>query len=175
MLTLGETMDGHSILSLISLLDRIRSGWFDVICLLPAAATWSRARHLWDGQQPLRSRAEPFGPQSLDPLSMSKVTAGIQPAAGIWFLVPQRSPTKKVGVILVFPEDLGGVLDSGPTSIWASQEFKSLEGIQGGLRGAEYLCQIGDSDTHEASGYSLKPCERLQISPSGMAKSGFHS
>ena len=46
---LNETMDGQSILSLISRLDRIRSGWFGLICLLPAAATWSRARVRSDG------------------------------------------------------------------------------------------------------------------------------
>ena len=54
--------------------------------------------------------------------------------------------TKKVGVILVFPEDLGGLQDSGPTTIWALQEVNSLEGLQGGLRGAAHLCQIGDSE-----------------------------
>ena len=83
---LEETPEGQSILSLINLLDRVRSGWFDVICLLPAAATWSRARHFGNGQQPLRSRAEPFGLQILDTLSMSKVTASKQQLEfGSWF------------------------------------------------------------------------------------------
>ena len=49
---------------------------------------------------------------------------------------------RKSGSFWCFPEDLGGLLDSGPTSVWALQEFKS----QGGLRGAAYLCQFGDSD-----------------------------
>ena len=69
---LNETVDGQSILSLISLLDRIRSGWFDLISLLHATAPWSRARHFGNGPQPLRSRTEPFGLQSLDPNSISK-------------------------------------------------------------------------------------------------------
>ena len=30
--------------------------------------------------------------------------------------------------------------------IWGVHEFRSLEGLQGGRRGAEYLCQIGQSD-----------------------------
>ena len=108
----------------------------------------SRSRHFENGQKPRRSRAEPVGLQSLDPISTSKVTASNkQLEFDSWFLKEALiCPTKKVGVILVFPEDLGGLLDSGPTSIWALQEFKSLEGLQGGLRGAEYLCQIGDSD-----------------------------
>ena len=124
---LNETMDGQSILSLISFffLDRVRSGWFDVICLLSAAATWSRARHFGDGQQPLRSRAEPFGLQSLDPFQFRR----LRHRTSSWnlFLGSSRKRScarqKKVGVILVFPEDLGGLLDSGPTSIWALQEF----------------------------------------------------
>ena len=37
------------------------------------------------------------------------------------------------------PEDHGGCRNSGPTSIWALQEFRSLEGLQCGRRGAEYL------------------------------------
>ena len=41
------------------------------LCLLPAAASWSRARHFGDGQKPLRSRAELFGLQSLDLISIS--------------------------------------------------------------------------------------------------------
>ena len=40
-------------------------------------------------------------------------------------------PDEKIEVILVFPEDLGGSLDSGHTSIWELQEFRSFEGFQG--------------------------------------------
>ena len=136
-------MDGQSVLSLISLLDRIRSGWFDLICLLPSAATWSRALHFGNGQKPLRSRIEPFVLQSLGPNSISKVTASNQRLEFVfWFLKEALScPTKKVGVILVLPEDLGGWLESGPSSM---QEFRSLEDYHGGRRGAVYLCQNGD-------------------------------
>ena len=93
------------------------------------------------------SEQSPFGLQSLDPLSMSKVTAPNQQLAfDSWFLKEALTcPTKKVGFILLFPEDLGGRLDSGPSSIWALHEFKSLEGLQGGLRGVAYLCQSRDS------------------------------
>ena len=131
----------------ISLLDRIRSGWFDLICLLPAAATWSRAPHFRNGQKPLRSRTEPFGSQSLDLNSISKVSASNQQLEFV-FGFPKEAltcPTMNVGVILVFPEDLGGWLESGPSSIWRLQEFRSLEDYHGGRRGAVYLCQIGDS------------------------------
>ena len=54
--------------------------------------------------------------------------------------------TKKVGVILVFPGDLDGWLESGPSSIWGPNEFRSLEDYHGGRRGAVHLCQIGDSE-----------------------------
>ena len=110
---LNETLDGQSILSFISLLDRIRSGWFDLICLLPAAAT--RSRHYGNGQKPLRSRTEPSGLQSLDPNSISKVTASNHQ---LEFLL-------RLGVILVFP-----------SSIWGLHEFRSLEDYHGGRRGA---------------------------------------
>ena len=102
----------------------------------------------WDGQQPLRSRAEPFGLQSLDrPFNFEGY--GIEPAAGICFLVPQGSahmPDKESRGHSGVSRRPRWPPGSGPTSIWASQEFKSLEGLQGGLRGAAYLCQIGDSD-----------------------------
>ena len=129
---LNETMDGQSILSLISLLDRIRSGWFDLICLLPAAATWSRARHYGNGQKPLRARTGPFGLQSLDPSQRGAKRRS-------------RARQRRSLVSLVFPEDLGGWLESGPSSIWGLQELRSLEDYHGGRRGAVYLCQIGDS------------------------------
>ena len=50
--------------------------------------------------------------------------------------------SKKTGVILFFPEDLGGSLESGPSSIFGLQEFKSLKDYHGGRRGAVYLFQI---------------------------------
>ena len=148
------TTDGQNIQSLISLLDSIRSGWFDLICLLPATATLSRAQHFGNGQKPLRSRTEPFGLQSLDPNSTSKATASNQQLEfAFWFLKEALTyPTKKVGVILVFPEDLGGWLESGPSSIWGLKEFRSLEDYHGGRRGAVYLCQIGDSDHMRPTG-----------------------
>ena len=142
---LNEAMDGQSILSLISLLDRIRSGWFDLICSLPAAATWSRARHFGNGQKPLRSRAEPFGLQSLDPNSTSKVTASNQQLEFVfWFFKEALTcPTKKVGSFWFSQKN--------SVEVWSlvhpqSGDFRSLEDNHGGGRGAVYLCQIGDSE-----------------------------
>ena len=46
----------------IDLLDHIKAGLFDKVCLLPSASTWSRLRHSdADGQPPLRTRAFPLG------------------------------------------------------------------------------------------------------------------
>ena len=86
---LNETMDGQSILSLISLLDRMRSGCFDLICLLPVAATWSRAGHFWEWAKTtsVQSRTIRFtilGSQFL------LESYGFKPAAGICILVSQR-------------------------------------------------------------------------------------
>ena len=52
----------------------------------------------------------------------------------------------KIGVILVFPEDLGEEIESGPSSIGTLGEFKILESLHDGHRGVQYICQIGDSD-----------------------------
>ena len=90
---------------------------------------------------------------------------GIEPAIEICFLVSQRSArvpdeeNRQVGVILVFPDDLGGSWDSGPTSIWALQEFRSLEGLQGGRRDAEHPCQMGESDHRRPLGIFSIFCE----------------
>ena len=79
----------------------------------------SRAQHFGNGQKPLRSSTEPFGLQSLDPNSISKVTAWNQQLEFVfWFLKEAPTCPSKVGVILVFPEDLGWRLESGPSSIW---------------------------------------------------------
>ena len=101
-----------------------------------------------DGQQPLRSRAEPFGVAKLGP-PFNVEGYGIEPAAGSWFLVPHGSahmPDKEsrghsgVSRRLRWPPGFRAYLNLG------IQEFKSLEGLQGGLCGAAYLCQIGDSN-----------------------------
>ena len=55
-------------LGVLDLLDHVRSGYFDMVHIVPSAATWSRSRHSdHSGQPPLRSRSSPLGLPSLSP------------------------------------------------------------------------------------------------------------
>ena len=141
-------------------LDRIRSGWFDVICLLPAAATWSRAGHFGDGQKPLRSRAEPFGLQSLGP-SFNFESYGIEPA--IENLLSgsskkrSRARQRKSGSYWFFQKTSveAWILDRPRSGHYKnSNHFKALQG--GGPRGASTSAKIGPIRPHETSWYLLK-------------------
>ena len=49
-------------------------------------------------------------------------------------------------MILIFPEDLGGDTETGPTSLWMMQELQMLEGLYDARRGAGFSCQLGDAD-----------------------------
>ena len=42
----------YETLVILEIMDRIRDGYFDVVLLMPPAATWSKARHSQDGTQP---------------------------------------------------------------------------------------------------------------------------
>ena len=50
-----------------------------------------------------------------------------------------QCPTKAVGLMIIFPEDVGGSQD-GPSSVWTLREFQLLEGIRDARRVAGYLC-----------------------------------
>ena len=61
-------------LAVLDLLDHVRSGYFDMIHIVPSAATWSRSRHsAHSGQPPLRSRSSPLGLPSLSPDETQKI------------------------------------------------------------------------------------------------------
>ena len=63
------------------------------------------------------------------------------------FQTPQQSMIcKGCNLCLMFPDDCGGHAITGPTSIWACKEFRSLESVRGARRGAACLCQLADVD-----------------------------
>ena len=63
-----------NITDIFYVLDLIATGYFDIVLVIPPAATWSRARHKSNaGQDPLRSRSFPLGIPSLSPDAQSKV------------------------------------------------------------------------------------------------------
>ena len=61
-------------LAVLDLLDHVRSGYFDMIHIVPSAATLSQSRHSqFSGQHPLRSRSSPLGLSSLSPAETVKI------------------------------------------------------------------------------------------------------
>ena len=136
-------------LAVLDLLDHVRSGYFDMVHIVPSAATWSRSRHSGhSGQPPLRSRSFPLGLPSLSPdetQQINKANRALEVAA--W--VAEQSlqcPSKFIGLNIIFPEDLGGHCEHGPSSMWVLREFRFLEGVRDARRAAAYLCQFTRSE-----------------------------
>ena len=129
-------------LGVLDLLDHVRSGYFDMVHIVPSAATWSRSRHSGhSGQPPLRSRASPLGLPSLSPnesQQIDKANRALEIAA--W--VAEQSlqcPSKFIGLNIIFPEDFGGHCLHGPSSMWVLREFRFLEGVRDARRAAVCL------------------------------------
>ena len=115
-------------LSVLDLLDFIRQGIFDVIHIVPPAATWSRSRHSGIlGQRPLRSRLAPLGLPSLTPLENDKVNSANRALEVVLWCAGQAlsCKSKAVGLNIIFPEDLGGQQSEGPSSLWVLRNSAS--------------------------------------------------
>ena len=141
------------LVSLLDLLDRVKSGFFQLSCVLPPASTWSRVRHSeLPGQLPLRSRSAPFGLDGLDPAALERVQRANQQGEFCCWIAEQilHCPVSKL--VLVFPEDLGGDKNSGPSSIWSRREYQLLEGLREARRGASFLCQLSSVDQRRPLG-----------------------
>ena len=136
-------------LAVLDLLDLVRQGFFDMIHIVPSASTWSRARHSGlAGQHPLRSRSSPLGLSSLSLDDSEKIHHANRELEIIAWVAEQalHCPSKMVGLTLIFPEDLGGHISDGPSSLWALREFQFLEGTRDARRAAGYLCQFTRAD-----------------------------
>ena len=136
-------------LSVLDLLEYVRQGVFDVIHIVPSAATWSRSRHSGiPGQRPLRSRLAPLGLPSLTPLENDKVNSANRALEVVLWCAEQAlsCKSKVVGLNIIFPEDLGGQQSEGPSSLWVLREIQLLEGIHDARRAAGYLCQFTRTD-----------------------------
>ena len=158
-LDLSPTLDFFAI---FSSLDRLRSGSFAGVYIAPQASTWSRVRHSSvPGQPPLRSRQHPLGFQELHPEAQDKtLQANAESEVCCWFLAQAaHCPARYVYVLFVFPEDLGGNAESGPSSLWDFLEVR-VNDIQ---RGAAFLCQLAGSKHRRPMGLysnlsSLQAC-----------------
>ena len=136
-------------LGVLDLLDHVRSGYFDMVHIVPSAATCSRSRHSeHSGQPPLRSRSSPLGLSSLSPDETQKINkANRALELAVWVAEQAlQCPSKFIGLDIVFPEDLGGHCEHGPSSMWVLREFRFLEGVRDARRAAAYICQFTRSE-----------------------------
>ena len=139
-------------------MDYVRQGIFDVIHIVPPAATWSRSRHSGiPGQRPLRSRLALLGLPSLTPSENDKVNSANRALEVVLWCAEQAlfCKSKAVGLNIIFPEDLGGQQSEGPSSLWVLREIQLLEGIHDARRAAGYLCQFTRTDFKRPLGVFL--------------------
>ena len=151
-------------LGVLDLLDHVRSGYFDMVHIVPSAATWSRSRHSQhSGQPPLRSRSSPLGLSSLSRAETIKVNMANRALEVAAWVAEQslQCPSKLIGLNIIFPEDLGGHCVHGPSSIWVLREFRFLEGVRDARRAAAYMCQFTRSEYKRPTGI-LSNCTSLR-------------
>ena len=93
-------------LAVLDLLDHVRSGYFDMVHIVPSAATWSRSRHSQhSGQPPLRSRSSPLGLSSLSPAETVKINMANRALEVAAWVAEQslQCPCKLIGLNIIFP------------------------------------------------------------------------
>ena len=151
-------------LAVLDLLDHVRQGYFDMIHIVPSASTWSRSRHSGlPGQPPLRSWSSPLGLSSLSLEETEKIHSANRVLEIAAWVAEQslQCRSKMIGLILIFPEDLGGHESHGPSSLWVLREFQLLEGTRDVRRAAGYLCQFTPADYKRPIGV-LSKCIQLR-------------
>ena len=123
---------------------RACSTWY--VCFL-RQSTWSRLRHAdTAGQPPLRTRAFPLGLKHLAPPDHQKVRTDNKILEALSWCAEQTLLSNTTRLFMMFPEDLGGLSQEGPTSIWDLREFRSLHGVNEACRGAGFMCQLGQAE-----------------------------
>ena len=123
--------------------------------LIPPAASWSRLRSsTTPGQLSLRSRSEPLGLLSLNPQQTERVRQSNREMEAVSWLAAQsaRCKVRRVGVVLIFPEDFGGYVTDGAASPWLSREFQDLEGACDVRRDWALLCHLASTDQRRPVG-----------------------
>ena len=129
--------------------------FFDAVHLAPPAATWSRLRNAaTEKQLPLRSRSEPLGLSSLKPPEVEKVSQSNREWEAVLSIFEQSTAcrVKKVGVLLLFPEDFGSHVNSGRVSPWSDREVHNLECASDVRRGSAFLCQLAGTEQNRPVG-----------------------
>ena len=126
-----------ALLPILDLLDRIRGGYFQLVCVVPPNATWTSQ---------LRSRRSPFGLEDLDPEAAQHVLHANACCECSAWIAKHSVICRQSRLILPFPEDLDGHDVDGPAVIWSCHEYQMLEGLHEAERGAARLCQLSSAD-----------------------------
>ena len=145
----------HDIIVVFDLLDRVKAGFFHAVIIAPPASTWFRCRHFGSTQTPVRSRTQPLGLTSLGALARSRISEANRTLKVCTWLA-QQALFASVPCVLMFPDDLGGHSYSGPSSPWALQDWRSLEGLGEAHRGSAFLCRLADADHRRRQASSQK-------------------
>ena len=128
--------------------------FFAAVHLAPPDSTWSRVRHSSSGQPPLRSRQQLMGLTSMSPQSQDKADHSISEVEIVtWFLEPAALwSRRKVGVLQIFPEDMGRHVHNRPASIWSNTQLRKRDGVSDVQRGAAFPCQIAGAEPRRPVG-----------------------
>ena len=100
------------------------------------------------GPTPLALAIQPLGISALDLRATRQVRQANKELESMLLCAEYalKCKTAKVGLHLIFPEDLGGHRADGPTSIWSLRESQLLEGVNDAHRYAGYLCRIAGAE-----------------------------
>ena len=94
------------------------------------------------------------GLSSLNPLQTERARQSNREMEAVSLFAAQsaRCKVRRVGLVLLFPEDFGGHVRDGPASPWSSREFQDLEGSSDVRRGSAFLCQLASTDQRRPVG-----------------------
>ena len=143
--TFQEVSTGADLLTSLDLLDYVREGYLSVLYLLPPDDP--------PGQQAMRTRSKPHGPDGLSPRA-TQIVRGINQHAEVTakFAKQVLLCTVHRGTILITSEDFGGHPATGPLSLWMMTKLQTLEGLDDAHRGAGFSCQLGNAEQGHAIG-----------------------
>ena len=153
-------------LGVLDLLDHVRGGYFDMVHIIPSAATWSRSRHSPHSGQPplpLRSRSSPLGLSSLSPAETVKVNMANRALEVAAWVAEQslQCPSKIIGLNIISPKTWEDTVYMVHLPFWVLREFRFLEGVRDARRAAAYMCQFTRSEYKRPTG-SLSNCTSLR-------------
>ena len=114
------------------------------------------------------------GPELVETPEVEKVSQSNREWEAVLWIFEQSTAcrVKKVGVLLLFPEDFGGHVNSGRASPWSAREVHNLECASDVQRCSAFLCQL-DWNRPDTSGWdSHESTAAQEQAPLAVAQSG---